>query len=248
MRAGRVRLVLGAARRDARLLVPRPRRAGRRPRRDTVEGLADGERAAPGAGGVRRDGRGAVRVLHARAWSSPPPTCSRARPTRPTTRSARRSPATSAAAPATRRSSTRSAWPRGTAGDERHELARRTPCAAARRARISVGGGWPTPHPGWGEPGWGVRLRREVCGEQPEEAVGEARRRRSRREARVGRIGESLVRADGAEGEGRVRLLERPERAGDALGPHRPQPARARADPRDRHLGGASRCRASTPC
>ena len=32
VRAGRVRLVLGAARRQARLLVPRPRRAGRRPR------------------------------------------------------------------------------------------------------------------------------------------------------------------------------------------------------------------------
>ncbi len=33
----------------------------------TVEGLAQGERPAPGAGGVRRGRRGAVRVLHAGA-------------------------------------------------------------------------------------------------------------------------------------------------------------------------------------
>ena len=42
----------------------------------TVEGLADGERAAPGAGGVRRVRRRAVRLLHAR------PGRRRARPAR----------------------------------------------------------------------------------------------------------------------------------------------------------------------
>ena len=42
-----------------------------------------------------------------------------------------------------------------------------------------------------------------------------------------------------AEGEGRVRVRERPRRAGDALGPHAAQPARARAHPLDRHLRGA---------
>ena len=76
----------------------------------TVEGLADGERAAPGAAGVRRVRRRPVRVLHAG------PRRRRARPARAgaaarrTWRSARRWPATCAAAPATRRSWTPSGW------------------------------------------------------------------------------------------------------------------------------------------
>ncbi len=67
VRAGRVRLVLGAARRDARLRLPRPRRAGRRSRGDDGRG-ARRRRAAPSrAGGLHRSGRGPVRLLHARA-------------------------------------------------------------------------------------------------------------------------------------------------------------------------------------
>ena len=50
------------------------------------------------------------------------------------------------------------------------------------------------------------------------------------------------------EDDGRVRVLQRPERAGDALGPHAAQPARARAHRRHRHLAGGRRCRASTRC
>ena len=51
----------------------------------TVEGLADGERAAPGAAGVRRVRRRPVRVLHARARRR------RARPARPRARARRTS-------------------------------------------------------------------------------------------------------------------------------------------------------------
>ena len=57
----------------------------------TVEGLADGRPAASGAGGVRRGGRGAVRLLHAgprRRGRRPARARTRARAT---TRSARRS-------------------------------------------------------------------------------------------------------------------------------------------------------------
>ena len=73
----------------------------------TVEGVARGRRAAPRAGGVRRRRRRAVRLLHAgpdRRHRRPARAHARARRT---TRSARRSRAISAAAPATRRSSTR---------------------------------------------------------------------------------------------------------------------------------------------
>ena len=45
-----------------------------------------------------------------------------------------------------------------------------------------------------------------------------------------------------AQGEGRVRIFERPPRGRDALGPDRPQPARSRADPRNRCLRLHSPC------
>ena len=77
----------------------------------TVEGLADGGRARPGAEGVHERTRPAVRVLHAGHDDD------RAVPARPRPRPgrghdpARRSPARSAGAPATRTSSARSARP-----------------------------------------------------------------------------------------------------------------------------------------
>ena len=79
--------------------------------------------AAPRPGGVRRGGRRPVRLLHAgprRRDRRPARADAR---TRPTTRSARRCPATSAAAPATRRSSTRCGPRRGELADA-HEAAR----------------------------------------------------------------------------------------------------------------------------
>src|SRR5262249_56422549 len=53
VRAGRVRLVLGAPGRHPRLLVPRPRRAGGRTRGGDGGGPRRRRRPAPGAGGPR---------------------------------------------------------------------------------------------------------------------------------------------------------------------------------------------------
>ena len=106
VRAGRVRLVLGAARRLARLRVPGARRAGGRARRSSP---SRGSPRTACCTGCRRRSRtpapssaGSAR----RGSSSPPPTCSRASRIPTTTRSARRCPGISAAAPATPRSST----------------------------------------------------------------------------------------------------------------------------------------------
>ena len=105
------------------------RRAGRR------------GRAAPGPGGVPGGGRGAVRVLHAgpdRRHARPAGAQSVADAT---PRSARRWPATCAAARATRRSSTRSGWrrrahdPRGLRRRDRRR--RRPPRRARRRSRAT---------------------------------------------------------------------------------------------------------------
>ena len=97
----------------------------------------------------------------------------------------------------------------------RRDLVQRTGCArpaGGRRSRRVAGG---TPHPGWG------RTWRATVG---------APTLRAPRKLEVGRIGESRpARRRRPEGQGRVRVLERPRRARDALGPHRPQPARARA-------------------
>src|SRR5262245_28524673 len=66
VRAGRVRLVLGLAGRRARVCMPGPGGAGSRARGANRRGSRRGGRAASGAGGVRGNGRRAVRVLHAR--------------------------------------------------------------------------------------------------------------------------------------------------------------------------------------
>src|SRR5262249_25770910 len=67
VRAGRVRLVLGAPGRHPRRLVPRPRRGGGRTRGGDGGGPRRRRRPAPGAGGLR-GGRGrTVRLLYSRA-------------------------------------------------------------------------------------------------------------------------------------------------------------------------------------
>ena len=110
LRRGRVRRLHRAARRRAGELAAWCPRPGRRATRIvTVEGLAEGPRAVAAAAGVRRARRRAVRHLHAR---HPDHLARAARPhegprARRRTRCARRWPATCAAAPATRRSSTR---------------------------------------------------------------------------------------------------------------------------------------------
>ena len=63
-----VRCVHGARRRRVREVVHDVRGAGRRASVTTIEGLADGDEAAPGPAGVPRAARAAVRVLHRRAW------------------------------------------------------------------------------------------------------------------------------------------------------------------------------------
>ena len=155
-----------------------------------MEGLADGERPAPGAAGVPRDRGRAVRLLHAGARDGRPrPAAPRAR-RRATARSGRLSRATSAAAPATRRSWTPCAWPRrgrwrrerdahrglrgghGRRGRHRarrgldHDRGRRAspPSAAApRRPCRPAPGAW-TPAAGWPRPGWSTATTTSTSG------------------------------------------------------------------------------------
>src|SRR4051795_9704591 len=61
-----MRLLLPPARRNARVCMPRARRASRRARRHHRRGTRTRGRASSGAAGVRRGGRRAVRLLHAR--------------------------------------------------------------------------------------------------------------------------------------------------------------------------------------
>ena len=113
VRAGRVRLVLGAARRrssSARASCSPLRPTGTRSSRS--KGWPTDGRLHRSAGGVRRRRRGAVRLLHAGTRRRDRRPARAQRRTRATTTSARRSPATSAAAPGTRRSSTPCEWRR----------------------------------------------------------------------------------------------------------------------------------------
>ena len=112
--------------------LPGPGRPGRGPRGPHRRGPRRGRPARPAPGRLRRDRRRPVRDLHAghahggRAFLD-----SGAEPRR-TPPSARRSPATSAAAPGTGRSSTRSGWrPRSRASDRRG-LRRSPPSRPAR--------------------------------------------------------------------------------------------------------------------
>ena len=77
-----MRVVLGAPRRRARLLVPRPRGSGGRARRRHGRRARPRRRPARRAARVRRGGRRPVRLLHARASSSPRTTFSAGSPTR----------------------------------------------------------------------------------------------------------------------------------------------------------------------
>ena len=105
VRGGRVRVLLGAARRRARVPLPRARRAGRRAGSRDGRGAGSRGAAACRAARVRRRRRRAVRLLHARPRRRHGRAARRARAIRPTTTSARRSRATSAAARATAASS-----------------------------------------------------------------------------------------------------------------------------------------------
>ena len=116
------------------------RRAGRRPRGHHDRGPGRPRRhAAPGAAGVPRAARAAVRLLHARHDHGRGRPAARRTPTRPTRRSAKGSRATSAAAPATRTSCARSATrpPRS--------ASRRRPPSRRRRRRSPARPTRPTP-------------------------------------------------------------------------------------------------------
>ena len=159
VRAGRVRLVLGAGRRRARVLVPGAGGRGRRPGRSSPSraSAADGG-AHRRAAGVRRRRRGAVRLLHARAGRR------RARPARPqprarpTSRSARSCRATSAAAPATAASSPPCSGRRCAEGE------RMTDVVTRGRARAGGGIGDSPPRPDGVAKVQGRSRSRPTCG------------------------------------------------------------------------------------
>ena len=194
----------------------------------TVEGLAspDEDAAASGTAGVRRDRRRAVRLLHTGARRRG------GRSARALSRSLRRRDPRGALGqplPLHRlREDLRrgAAWPQRTALDEslRHFCEGQVACAPP--ADDDPGGRWAaTPHPGRGN----NLCTGDGCSHDDHSAA-QARARPHRRDDRS--------RRRHPEGQRRVRLLERPGRAGDALGPHRPQPARSRARHGDRHCRG----------
>ena len=231
-----MRVVLGPARRHAGLRLSRARGAGRRPRgghrrrsrrrgRVCTRCRRRSSRRAPYSAASARPG-----------WWSPRPTCSRGCRVRATTRSARRCPATSAAALDTPRSSTRSDWrperdPE--AGAHRRRWRNRRglgtgPSRTREPGRDIVDVGWrgerTHPHPGWG--------RGEGCArERGRDHGAPAARGRPHRRGRP-------ARRRCAEDHGPVRLCQRPVGGRDALGAHGPEPARTCPHRRDRHRRG----------
>ena len=125
------------ARRRAGQVLHGARGHGRRPRGAHRRGPGAGRHARPGAAGLRGLPRPAVRLLHAGHDDDRPLAARPATPTRPRTRSARRSPGRCAGAPATRTSSAPSGGPPRTAASAR---ARRRP---RRWRRHDNGGGDP---------------------------------------------------------------------------------------------------------
>ena len=155
LRAGRVRLVLGAARRHARLRVPRARGAGRRARGDDGRGARRRRRlhrvqeAFVEAGAVQCGFCTPGLVVAAADLLDRVP-----EPVR------RRDPRGALGQPLPLHR-LREDLRRGATGRQgrlrmnRHEVgAKDTLRGAARPATITVGGGWSTPHPGWGRDRW----------------------------------------------------------------------------------------------
>ncbi len=144
LRRGRVRRVHGLARRRGGDVVPGARGAGARRGGHDHRRPGRRRRAAPAAAGVHRLRRGAVRLLHPRDADGRREAARGAPPRPRSTTTARRSAATSAAAPATARSSTPWSRPRTARSSRPFPLqvrcgpagtrGRRNPGAAAARA------------------------------------------------------------------------------------------------------------------
>ena len=176
LRQGRVRRLHGARGRPGRGLVPDDGLPGRRRRGRDHRGPGQAGRAAPAAGRVHREGRRAVRHLHPRHGAGRQGPARPQRPARARGRSARAWPATSAAARATRRSST--AVAQAAAGRRCRDAARRS--ARARRRPATTGRArsrrpsrsspsgrarcarWPAAPTSWSRPRTAVRPRRPL--------------------------------------------------------------------------------------
>ena len=147
LRRGRVRRVLGPRRRRGRRRLPGPGLPGRRLRRPDGRGPRGGA-AARGCGldalqqAFLETGGAQCGICTPGMLMAPGPTSTPAA-ARTRTRSARRSPATSAAAPATPRSSRRSRWLRG-GTDERADGAPERRQLRPRSARPATGRCCPT--------------------------------------------------------------------------------------------------------
>ena len=137
-----VRRLHGAARRRVGEVVHRARRPGRRPRDHDDRGAGGGRRLASAPGELPHEPRAAVRLLHLRDGARGGEPAGREPASDRAARSGTRSRGTSAAAPATRTSSTRSRrWP-----NERARRGRGRPCD--RRTRRAQGGSEAPARPG----------------------------------------------------------------------------------------------------
>ena len=160
------------ARRRVGQVVHGARRAGRRQRRDDDRGARLGRRAAPGAAGLPRAARAAVRLLHAGLRHGDGLAAARRTRARRRRRSAARSRATSAAAPGTTTSCARSRRRRGRAHDPRRVRV---------RARGVGRGGDRAPRPRRGREAARRRTLPDPRDEAPHRAPDAARRHRPTR-------------------------------------------------------------------